>query len=659
MRRSSRLSKSAHKVPMENDAVTDEYDEVLASSQHEGSDSEDVGATPKPPARKRRKTKATTNETKVIKPRKRGKLSALPDMPMDILYEIFRSLHPSDLLHLARTTKAFRSLLMNRSSAWLWKDGYAAYAEDLPPVPDDLTIPQFVSLAYDRICHFCNAPSGVTNIIWTARVRACKKCLSDKDVFVTERTRDQTFSRLAGGHVSIPYHSECLPVVTVRSSSRGLERLYPVNTVKQLAHDYARDAKDKAWGWQETSAWFAEKSKLYRAKVQHAELCESWKDAREKERGDELKQVRDSRQADIVRRMTALGWGDEIEKLGLGKFGKYKHVRKSQKLTEKMWLQIKDELVDYLKEVKMKRLEEEKLETRWDRYKLLVEVYNEYRLAQPLNAILPNVGDIAVHEDVSRIIEGTPWNQELTKVDLRAVLDAIPKSFFDDWLQRCETALVQVLNTARRKKRATRADLKLAATAFGIKNYSRELHYPALLVDDTMTKVYVSEKDKLRGEVHALCGHRPWSAERLIPSYHYIAKKAVTLAGLDPLRATGEDMDKRDPWYVDTERGWRRLVAYTHRGTRFELLGDEETALARAEVAKTKGIPIFHGYDGDKGMCAHCERCFANSKDLEAHLRHSHQRKRITKKDFVMGMLYDIRGHCVELPKPSTTKTSM
>ena len=26
---------------------------------------------------------------------------------------------------------------MNRSSAWLWKDGYAAYAEDLPPVPDD------------------------------------------------------------------------------------------------------------------------------------------------------------------------------------------------------------------------------------------------------------------------------------------------------------------------------------------------------------------------------------------------------------------------------------------------------------------------------------------------------------------------------------------
>ena len=93
-----------------------------------------------------------------------------------------------------------------------------------------------------------------------------------------------------------------------------MERLYPVNTVKQLAYDYARDAKDKAWGWQETSAWFAERSKQYRAKVQvsqaaasfnypltyhrqHAELCESWKDAREKERGDELEHVRDFRQA--------------------------------------------------------------------------------------------------------------------------------------------------------------------------------------------------------------------------------------------------------------------------------------------------------------------------------------------------------------------------
>ncbi|KAL1658913.1 hypothetical protein GGF50DRAFT_120383 [Schizophyllum commune] len=651
---------------MEKDAVTDEYNKVTASFQHEGSGSEDDGVTPKPPARKRRKTKASTNETKVLKPRKRGKLSALPDMPMDILYEIFRSLHPSDLLHLARTTKAFRSLLMNRSSAWLWKDGYAAYAEDLPSVPDDLTIPQFVSLAYDRICHFCNAPSGVTNIIWTARVRACKKCLSDNDVFVTERTRDQTFSRLAGGYVSIPYRAECLPVVTVRSSNRGMERLYPVNTVKQLAYDYARDAKDKAWGWQETSAWFAERSKQYRAKVQHAELCESWKDAREKERGDELEHVRDFRQADIVRRMTALGWGDEIEKLGLAKFGKYKHVRKSQKLTEKMWLQIKDELVDYMEEVRTKRLENEKRETRCVRYRLLVDVYNEYRLAQPLDAILPNVGDIAIHEEVSRIIEGTPWDQELTKADIRAVLDAIPKSFFDDWLRRCETALVQVLNTARRKKRATRADLKLAATAFGIKNYSRELHYPSLLVDDTMTKVYVSEKDKQKGEVHALCGHRPWSAERLIPSYHYIAKKAVTLAGLDPLRATGEDMDKRDPWYVDPERGWRGLVrswrnmvAYTHRGTRFELLGEDDTALARAEVAKKKGIPIFHGDCGEKAMCAHCEKCFASCKLLEEHLRDAHQCKRITKEDFVMGLFYNIRGHCVELPKPSATeKTS-
>lgn len=38
--------------------------------------------------------------------------------------------------------------------------------------------------------------------------------------------------------------------------------------------------------------------------------------------------------------MTALGWGDEIQMLGVDKFGKYKHVRKSQKLTEKSVLHI-------------------------------------------------------------------------------------------------------------------------------------------------------------------------------------------------------------------------------------------------------------------------------------------------------------------------------
>lgn len=64
---------------------------------------------------------------------RRGGLQSMPDMPWDILLEtiylshprsymqclmaqLFTYFHPADLFNLARTTKAFRAVLMSRSS---------------------------------------------------------------------------------------------------------------------------------------------------------------------------------------------------------------------------------------------------------------------------------------------------------------------------------------------------------------------------------------------------------------------------------------------------------------------------------------------------------------------------------------------------------------
>ena len=50
---------------------------------------------------------------------------------------------------------------------------------------------------------------------------------------------------------------------------------------------------------------------------------------------------------------------------------------------------------------------------------------------------------------------------------------------------------------------------------------------------------------------------------------------------------------------------------------------------------------------------------FLRNAGSQAHPNDRHQCKHITKKDFVMGLFYNIRGHCVELSKPSATeKTS-
>jgi F-box domain len=121
---------------------------------------------------KRAKTTSTASDKVRIGPSKRvrGRLSELPSMPLDILYEvrdisliqyqvnqswtgvapgtkIFGHLPPSGLLSLSRVSKAFRQLLMSRSSLFLWKTSYSLIP-DVPTCPEDMSEPAWAHLLF-------------------------------------------------------------------------------------------------------------------------------------------------------------------------------------------------------------------------------------------------------------------------------------------------------------------------------------------------------------------------------------------------------------------------------------------------------------------------------------------------------------------------------
>lgn len=91
-------------------------------------------------------------------------------MPLDILFEvrravsqfrrtlltgrlqIFAHLSPYDLLKLARTTKAFRRLLMNQASISVWKAAFQG-VPGLPPCPLDMAEPEWANLVFSPHCH--------------------------------------------------------------------------------------------------------------------------------------------------------------------------------------------------------------------------------------------------------------------------------------------------------------------------------------------------------------------------------------------------------------------------------------------------------------------------------------------------------------------------
>ena len=102
----------------------------------------------------------------------RAKLANLPNFPLDILFEvsdalqkkdcvvltryilhkIFSHLLPLDILHLTRTTKVLRSTLLHRSAISVWKASLSN-VPNLPPCPEDLSLPFYISLLFDSHCH--------------------------------------------------------------------------------------------------------------------------------------------------------------------------------------------------------------------------------------------------------------------------------------------------------------------------------------------------------------------------------------------------------------------------------------------------------------------------------------------------------------------------
>ncbi|KAL1738288.1 hypothetical protein HDZ31DRAFT_78484, partial [Schizophyllum fasciatum] len=88
------------------------------------------------------------------KPRKRkGEQLQLADMPLDILFEIFKVCDPIDLLYLAQANKAFRATLLRKSCKWVWEHSVKAYRTVIPACPDNrLPLPQYINLLFGHCC---------------------------------------------------------------------------------------------------------------------------------------------------------------------------------------------------------------------------------------------------------------------------------------------------------------------------------------------------------------------------------------------------------------------------------------------------------------------------------------------------------------------------
>ncbi|KAL1703344.1 hypothetical protein EV121DRAFT_208201 [Schizophyllum commune] len=605
------------------------------------------GPAPSPslsqPSCKRRKTsqqtQASSSTTKSLKTlngaRRKGKLAALSEMPVDIIYEICSKLHPRDLLQVSRTTKIWRDMLMNKKrSEGIWKNSYIG-TEGLPPLPEDIPIPKFVGLLFDRLCHFCNA-SVSRNIIWIARVRACNKCLQNLDLFHSQYMAFIELSYLPG-EVHFTFGLPRLIPSTAMGGEAfrrtGYDRVYPAALVAAYMADYKSDSVHTL-NEEEQLRWCENRAKEADALIQHSTLCEVWEEEHQSDRLSELQRLREERYTEILRRLTELGFGDEIQKAGDG-FSNHKLVKKPQRLSEK-GTNIKDPLISYLQDLKTNRIRRERDGVIDTRKRLVSDLYKKYLSTQPFTAILPCVGEILTHPEISRLVKGTPLDHEVTKDTLRVALEGIPESYYSSWRARCDDALVEILGA---NAPATRADLSLATTAFDLNEELTmdTLSYPHVLVASTITGAY--------NGLHNL-NSRTWSAHglRVARGYRAIAEQVITLVGLDPKTTTAQEMDEQGAWFLWTGEAkklvvnWRGAVGCfssfcSAKKLRIKPLTPKDTELVRDKYARDvhRG-----GALAEKVQCVRCEARLKGGSAMRSHLAKWHNISTPTRADYVL-----------------------
>ncbi|KAJ7035062.1 hypothetical protein C8F04DRAFT_1395128 [Mycena alexandri] len=518
------------------------------------------------PTKKRRKaaksTVADTDEDKKTKKvrGRRGILSSLREFPLDVLFEIFGQLNPKDLINLSRTTKELRGILMNRSNLFIWKNS-RAQVEGLPEIPRDLNEPQYAALAFDGHCHKC-LTTPVQTVIWTARMRLCKKCIQEDFVPVSTleaETRlesalinlvplfeDRHRFRRRGSHANLFYS---LSFATKLKEETACYRTQGI--LRERTPGYAEWFKGKSEKMQEMQAVSEPTSYVIHGshvRWKHAKLCAAWLENRKNDRTDELDEARRLRREGIVERLTALGWGEEIPH-HLEEIESHKLVRQPKELTDRIWKNIEAPLVEFLTGLKKTRLEIAHTRIIQERRELASQVYKTFRETFPADTVFPANVDMISPEPFRAIIEDTSINPEVkvTEETFAAALLQVP-DFSAKWRRSKDEELVEIMKTM--VTNSTKADLHLATTFFRWSTSSEAVGYPQILVCSSAIAFssyeYTDETHTLRQALR----ENPWNAKSLIRfniQASLNVRAVVEACGLDPDVTTAAEMDEINP----------------------------------------------------------------------------------------------------------------
>ncbi|KZV73708.1 hypothetical protein PENSPDRAFT_648674 [Peniophora sp. CONT] len=277
----------------------------------------------------------------------RGGLKALPNMPLDVLEEIFCALDPASLVHISRTTKAFRQLLFSPGYAHVWREVFARDESDIPLPPDGMQAKDWAHLLFGgKICEGCHQPNAPT-VLFHLRVRLCEDCIESTlhSTGWTKSFRSIGIQRLMPAeHVEKITSTERRGRYGGGSYSTYTATMY---TFGELYEDFIAGQKAAlSESPEEELKYLQDREATFSARYEHAEVSRKWQSkvlqAQERERIrrlEEVATVKKARKAEVEKRLKAKGYNTRDRKIMSGVW-KLKGMNIAQPLTDEDWAEL-------------------------------------------------------------------------------------------------------------------------------------------------------------------------------------------------------------------------------------------------------------------------------------------------------------------------------
>ncbi|KAL6305279.1 hypothetical protein BKA93DRAFT_779142 [Sparassis latifolia] len=550
VRRSTRLSAKAQvaaKRPDEDDA---------------GADASDAESLERPAKRRR----ITTSNTSADRKQRAGKknvgskrsLSKLLDMPLDVLFEIFGHLDPLDVLHLARSNKAIRNVLMRRSSITIWKEA-RSHIEGLPDCPADLSEPQYADLVFDPHCHFC-LTARVLNVLWRNRVRCCKQCL--KANFMDMAAMYRCFY----GFVS--EYKMPQPWAMISCDPYRNKHYYLNSRVMELQERYEEIVPDL----EKFKEFEQERVKAVKKLEKDADILSSWHTEQSYLRSQELDDLRYKRRQGIIMKLIQMNLGAEIEVMDddmIEVFLNHPAVKQPKELTDRIWNNIKGPILEIVYHAQAIRIAKTRCIRVIPHIPFLDTRYADFAKSRPHTEYLPRIADFCMMPEIRAILgDATVVIQTARKLD-----DLRPRfpELSERWRQECSRQLLPLLPDAAKQNQVNDEDmspLQLATTFFKCSSCFDTVGYPRILAHECMRYCTMNGDGgldlshtihaDLKNTVQLVYDEQPWHLSAGSIEYNQGAcdtvAAVVRACGEDPATITASEMDEMDHRFVCANR---------------------------------------------------------------------------------------------------------